>query len=386
MRTYWSSLSPVLRFQVFYERFHALSTKQARARTKQLRALVRSFMNPARTDILLVNLGTPRSASIRDVRSFLHEFLSDPYVIDIPAPARQLLLQLAILPFRPRISALAYQKIWTPRGSPLLFHTADLTAKVAAVLGADFDIQFAMRYGEPSIRQVLPNLLRLKPERLIVLPLYPQYAASTTESTLTFIKNILKSISHSAEVHIVPPFYNNPEFISCFVSRGRQTLGEFSPDHTLFSFHGLPEQHIRKIETSKGFCLNARFNCCSSITASNARCYRAQCAYTAREMAKQLNFRETDYTISFQSRLGPVSWIKPYTSEVIPQLAKAGKKKLLVFSPSFVADCVETLEEINIRGKDSFLASGGEDLRLVPSLNSGDDWAKTIAQMAKAAI
>ena len=339
-------------------------------------------MNSTRRGLLLINLGTPKSPSESDVRSFLQEFLSDPYVLDIPFVVRQLILHFAILPFRPRIAALAYQKIWTARGSPLLFHTSDLTAKVARLLAPEFEVQFAMRYGKPFIPNVLTNLLRLNLERIIVIPLYPQYASSTTESTLSIIKNVVTRSKSSIPVYTVSPFHSNPDFISCFVSRGKHAIRNFTPDHVLFSFHGLPESHIRKIQPTQGACLSNNFSCCDAISQSNANCYRAQCVHTARTIAKELALNQTDYTIAFQSRLGPVPWIKPYTSEVIPQLAKRGKKKLLIFSPSFVADCVETLEEINIRGKESFLAAGGKEFRLVPSLNSEDDWGKALAKMA----
>ncbi len=339
------------------------------------------MQNP--TGVLLINLGTPKSPSVKDVRAFLGEFLRDPYVIDASPTFRWLLLNFVILPFRPRIAAAAYQKIWTAQGSPLLFHTRRAAEKLQNHLGADFLVRYALRYGAPSIESTLTAMLNRGFSRLIVIPLYPQYASSTFDSTKVAVLEVIQKMSKDINVIIAEPFYSDLGFIGSFAAQGKKAMPGFSPDHILFSFHGLPESHIRNTELVKNYCLKPDFSCCNKITEVNAKCYRAQCVQTAKYISEQLNISTSDYSVAFQSRLGRTPWIRPYTNEVIPQLASSGKKKLLVFSPSFVADCVETLEEIDIRGRESFLKAGGKSFMLVPSLNAEDHWIEALAQITK---
>jgi ferrochelatase len=328
-----------------------------------------------KTALLVLNLGSPDSPAPSHVRRYLREFLSDPRVIDINPVGRWALLNLFILPFRPRKSGEAYAKIWTLAGSPLVGHTRDFTAKLKARLPADWDVDFAMRYGSPSLTSRLEAILARSPERLILFPMYPQYASSSTGSTLDKAFALLGRRWNVPAVKVIPPFYSHPGFLDACAAQGRPLLESFRPDHILFSYHGLPERQIRKSEGAAGHCLAADDACCAGISAKNAFCYRAQCFETTRQLATRLGLNPSGYSIGFQSRLGRTPWIRPYTDQVVTDLARKGKKRLLVFEPSFTADCLETLEEIAIRAEASFREAGGESLMLVPSVNSSDAWA-----------
>jgi protoporphyrin/coproporphyrin ferrochelatase len=328
-----------------------------------------------KTALLVLNLGSPDSPAPSKVRRYLREFLSDPRVIDINPIGRWVLLNLFILPFRPRKSGEAYAKIWTPAGSPLVEHTRAFTAKLKARLPADWDVDFAMRYGSPSLESRLAAILAKSPERLILFPMYPQYAASSTGSTLEKAFALLGRRWNVPSVKVVPPFYSHPGFLDACAAQGRPLLESFRPDHILFSYHGLPERQIRKSESLAGHCLKTDDSCCASVSWRNNFCYRAQCFETTRQLAARLGINPSGYSIGFQSRLGRTPWIKPYTDQIVTELARQGKKRLLVFEPSFTADCLETLEEIAIRAQDSFREAGGESLMLVPSVNSSDAWA-----------
>lgn len=328
------------------------------------------------TAVLVVNLGTPDAPAAGPVRRYLREFLNDPRVIDIPALGRWLLLNLFILPFRPRKSAEAYRKIWTDRGSPLLEHTRAFTEKLRTSLPAHFRVDFAMRYGSPSIAAKLDPLLSRSPKELIILPLYPQYSSASTGSTLEKVFGILAGKWNVPAVRVIGPFHQDPGFLDAFTANGRPLLESLAPDHILFSYHGLPERHIRKSEGVPGHCLKPEDACCAALTSENSFCYRAQCFETTRQLARRLGLDPARYTTCFQSRLGRTPWIKPYTDILIQDLGRQGKKKILVFSPSFVADCLETLEEMSLRGLASFREAGGDELVLVPSLNSSDAWVE----------
>jgi protoporphyrin/coproporphyrin ferrochelatase len=336
------------------------------------------------TGLLLINLGSPDESTPRAVRRYLRQFLSDPRVIDINPVGRTLLLEGAILPTRPRKSAAAYTKIWTDRGSPLIFHSRDLAEKVAARLGPTWRVELAMRYGSPSIESALDKLRAAGIDQMVVFPLYPQYAASSTGSSLEEVFRIAGRRWVVPSLRVVAPFYDHPGFIGAFAAVGAPILAAEKPDHVLFSFHGLPERQIRKADDTGAHCL-ASDPCCDSIGQANRNCYRAQCFATARALAAALRLDSTRWSVSFQSRLGRTPWIRPYTDIVLPELAAAGKKKVVVFCPAFVADCLETLEEIGIRAKADFAAVGGESLTLVPSLNSTDAWTDAVVDLARTA-
>jgi ferrochelatase len=323
---------------------------------------------------LLINLGTPDAPTTPAVRRYLREFLSDPRVIDINPIGRALLLNLVILPFRPAKSAAAYQKIWDAEtGSPLLSHSKALAAGVAAQLGAGWQVELAMRYGKPSIADGLERLRGC--DRIVVLPLYPQYAASSTSTSVARVMELATARWDVAPLEIVPAFYAEPKFIAAFAAVARPVLAEARADHVLFSFHGLPERQIRK--SGDANCL-ASPTCCDRDPPPT--CYRAQCFATARALVKELAI--TDYTVCFQSRLGRTPWITPHTDVVIGELAKT-HKRLAVFCPAFVADCLETLEEIGMRAKEQWLAAGGEELVLVPSLNATPAWVDAVCALVE---
>jgi ferrochelatase len=329
------------------------------------------------TGLLLINLGTPDAPTPRAVRRYLREFLSDPHVIDINPVGRWLLLHLVILPFRPRKSAEAYRKIWSERGSPLLFHGRDLEAAVRARLGPDWTVALAMRYGAPSIADGLAALRAAGATRVVAAPLYPQYALS---STLTS-RQLVERLAGDVELRFVPAFYDDAGYLDAFAAVGRPVLAAERPDHVLFSFHGLPERHVRKTDATGAHCLAAD-TCCDAIVDANRDCYRAQCYATARSLAARLGLAAGSWSVSFQSRLGRTPWIRPYTDLVLPELAARGVKRLAVFCPAFVADCLETLEEIGLRAEAQFRAAGGERLALVPSLNATPAWADAVCALA----
>ena len=333
--------------------------------------------------LLLVNLGTPDEASTPAVRRYLREFLSDPRVLDIHRLGRAALLHLVILPRRPTQSAAAYRKIWdAERGSPLLYHSLDLASRVREKLGSAWRVELAMRYGRPAIADALDRLLGSGVERLVVFPLFPQYASSSTGSALEAVYREVARRWNVPPVSSVPAFYDHPGFIASFAAVGAPVLAELRPDHILFSFHGLPERHMRKSDESGRHCL-AREDCCQRVDGVNRHCYRAQCHATARALAASLMLAAERWTVTFQSRMGRTPWIRPYTDLVIPELAARGVRRLAIFCPAFVADCLETLEEIGIRAREQFLAAGGEELALVPSLNSSPAWVDTVVELSQ---
>jgi len=335
------------------------------------------------TGVLLVNLGTPDAPMAAEVRRYLREFLSDPRVLDISPLGRWLLLNLIILPTRPARSAEAYRKIWGPDGSPLLVHSRALTERVRAAL-PDFPVELAMRYGTPSISAGLTALRDRGCDRIVVLPLYPQYAASSTGSTAEAVYRAAGALWNTPYITVVPPFYDHPGFIDAFAAVGAPVLADLQPDHVLYSFHGLPERHMHKSDMSGAHCLRSA-DCCAAIVAANRHCYRAQCHATAHALTQRLGLDPSRTTISFQSRLGRAVWIRPYTDIVLPELAAKGVKRVAVFCPAFVADCLETLEEIGIRAEEDFKKAGGEALRLIPSLNASPAWVAAVVDLIREA-
>ncbi|MBK7538455.1 MAG: ferrochelatase [Myxococcales bacterium] len=336
------------------------------------------------TGLLLINLGTPEEPTPPAVRRYLREFLSDPRVIDINPVGRALLLNLIILPFRPKKSAHAYQAIWDKeRGSPLFYHSRDLADAVAKAMGDDWKVELVMRYGSPSIPEGLDALRRAGVDHIVVLPLFPQYASSSTGTALARVFEVAGQQWNTPWLSVVPPFYEDPGFLRAFAAVARAHKVD-SADHVLMSFHGLPERHIRKSDPSGAHCL-AQSSCCDRIVDANRNCYRAQCYATARGLAALLDLPADRYTVCFQSRLGRTPWIRPYTDEVIDQLAKAKTKHLAVLCPAFVADCLETIEEIGMRARQQFQAAGGQELTMIPSLNSSPEWVSAVAALARRA-
>lgn len=334
-----------------------------------------------RRGVLLVNLGTPDAPTSSAVRRYLKEFLSDPRVLDIHPLGRWLLLNAVILPFRSSKSAEAYRKVWTEEGSPLGVFTGRLSERVAQLLQGQCVVEWAMRYGNPSLSSALERLRSQGVESLTVVALYPQYASSSTGSSLERVYQLVGQQWNVMPIEVVTPFYDQPEFLNSWTEVARPALEKAQPDHLLFSFHGLPERQIRKSDDTGRHCF-ASAGCCDQISTSNTHCYRAQCYATARALAEQLGWAPARYSVAFQSRLGRTPWIKPYTDLLLPELARKGVKKIAVICPSFVSDCLETLEEIGIRARADFKAAGGEELFLVPSLNDHPVWAEAVVKLA----
>jgi ferrochelatase len=334
-----------------------------------------------RTGLLLVNIGTPSSPRISDVRRFLREFLSDPRVIDLPAPLRWMLVNLLILPFRPRRSAAAYRRVWADTGSPLLLHGRELARKVRERLGEGVEVLLGMRYGEPAISDAL-RLFRDAGIRTIkVLPLYPQFSQATTGSTAEKVLTEAAKLGEELDIRFVKPFYDHPRFIEALARLASARIEQFAPERVFFSFHGLPVRQVQAADHGGEHCLRAP-DCCERIDDVNRDCYRAQCFATARLVADRLGLPEEKRVVCFQSRLGRTEWIGPHTAELLASEAQRGVKRALVISPSFVADCLETLHEIGIEGVELWRAHGGEQLELAPALNADDAWADAVAAIA----
>ena len=335
-----------------------------------------------RRGLLLVNLGTPAAPTVPAVRRYLREFLSDPRVIDINPVLRTLLVYGLILPTRPRQSAKAYQSIWSDRGSPLLFHGRDLAQKLSQRLGEAWHVELAMRYQEPSIATALEKLREHGVAHIVVFPLFPHYSSAAWGSAVERVLKLASKRWNVPSLQVVPPYYDHPEFVEAFATVTQRALEGFAAEHVFMSFHGLPERQLRKSDENKvKYCLR-NANCCDVMGPANQYCYRAQCFATSRALAKRLGLADQSWEITFQSRLGRIPWIRPYTDERVRELSGAGLKRLAVLCPSFTADCLETLEEIGIRAREDFKAHGGEELHLLPSLNSDDRWVRAIVEIA----
>lgn len=320
--------------------------------------------------VLLLNLGSPASTDVADVRVYLKEFLLDERVIDSPALIRNLVVRGMILPTRPKRSAHAYEKIWTQEGSPLMVTSYRQQAAVAS--GRDFPVELAMRYGEPNVGDAICRLREQGVQELFVFPLYPQYAMSSYETAVVSAMAAVQKHAPQMQVTLQQPFYDDPAYIKALVDSARPHL-EKGFDHLLFSFHGIPERHLRKSDCSHSHCLS-RADCCEMAHPAHATCYRHQCFATARAFAAAAGLGAEQYGISFQSRLGRDPWLKPYTDFRLAELPGEGVKRLLVICPAFVSDCLETLEEIAMEGRETFLGSGGESFALIPCLNEHPSW------------
>lgn len=332
--------------------------------------------------VLLVNLGTPASTSVGDVRRYLAEFLSDPRVIDIHPVARFLLLHLVILRTRPRRSAEQYRRIWTERGSPLLVNTRALAVGVGERLGDGFMVEVGMRYGSPSIGSALDALQQRGADAIVVVPLFPQYSSAAWGSAAERVLVLASGRTVVPTLRVVEPFHADAGYLDAVAAAARPVIDELGPERVLFSFHGLPERQVRAADRSGTHCL-ASATCCDAIGPANRSCYRAQCLATARGVTSRLGLAPEQTTVAFQSRLGKTPWIRPYLDETVRALAAEGVRRIAVLSPAFVADCLETLEEIGLRLAEDFRAHGGAELRLVPSLNAAPAWVDVVARLAR---
>ncbi len=337
---------------------------------------------PSRIGVLLVQLGTPDAPRPREVRRYLREFLSDPRVLNMPAIARKLLLEGVILPTRPRKSAAAYAKIWTDAGSPLMVHSQALALGVSKALGSDFEVVLAMRYGQPSIAAGLERLGDADVDRVLVLPLFPQYSAATTASVLAHVQEEQSRYWDVRPLTTIGDFFDDPAFIDAWRQVAGDALDGYEADHVLFSYHGLPESQIRESDPTGTFCL-AQDDCCAAIRTANRNCYRAQCHRTTALIVDALGLDPAATTTSFQSRLGRTPWIKPYTDEVVHELRDRGVEHLAVLSPAFVADNLETLEELGMQLAEQWAELGGQSMKLVPSLNDHPAWVEAVAALVR---
>jgi ferrochelatase len=326
-----------------------------------------------KTGVLLVNLGTPDSPSVSDVRSYLSQFLNDPRVIDIPWLFRKILVNLIIVPFRAPKSAKIYQKLWTDKGSPLLYYSQRVRELLQAELGEKFDVFLAMRYKNPSIPDVLEQMRKNNYARIIVVPMFPQYSSAASGSALDEVMRVLRTWWVIPEIRMVSQYYAHPLFLQGFVERARKyNLDDY--DHILFSYHGLPERQVDKVYDS-GLCTD--HDCENEITEENKYCYKATCYATTRLLAEKLSIARDRYTVCFQSRLDK-KWLRPFSDEVVEDCAKKGMKKILVFSPAFTADCLETIIEIGDEYQEIFTHHGGEKVQLVESLNDHPLWIQCL--------
>jgi ferrochelatase len=338
----------------------------------------------AKTGVLLVNLGTPDSPAVPDVRKYLREFLMDKRVIDIPFISRWLLVNLIIAPFRAPKSAAVYRELWQDRGSPLMFHGLDLKQKLQEALGEEVKVTLGMRYQKPTIASALEELLAENVQKIIVLPLFPQYASATSGSVIEQVMDDIKNKLVIPELDFISLYPDDEGMINTFAALGRKHMEATNYDHVVFSYHGLPERQIRKSAVDNYCQLNE--NCCSVYHTKNCFCYRAQCYLTSRKLAEALGLTAGDYSVFFQSRLGKDPWIRPYADDEIKRLAAEGKKRILIFCPSFTADCLETSIEVGHEFKELFLEHGGEHWQLVESLNSHDLWVESVKNMLSARI
>jgi ferrochelatase len=322
--------------------------------------------------VLLVNLGSPDSPSVADVRRYLREFLMDGRVLDAPWPVRFFIVHALILPFRPRQSAEAYHKVWTPAGSPLVVTSRKVRQELQQ--RARVPVELAMRYRNPSVESAVGKLVAQGVEDLLLIPLFPHYAMSSYETAVVRVQEVLGQRAPGMRLTVEPPWFNRPDYVEALVASATPHPAD-GYDHLLFSFHGLPERHLRKSDPTRRHCLQVE-DCCAVASPAHATCYRAQCFRTVEAFVKRSGV--TRYSVAFQSRLGREPWLRPYTDHEIVRLAQAGVRNLRVICPAFVADCLETLEEIGMRGRELFLGAGGTEFRLIPCLNTHPLWIQAL--------
>jgi len=326
--------------------------------------------------VLLANLGSPDKPQKKQVRSYLNQFLMDPYVIQLPWLLRRLIVSLLVLPSRPKSSAKAYQSVWTSKGSPLVVLSEQL--KVALQFQIEFPVAMAMRYGQPSIENQLLNLVKQPGiSEILFIPMYPHFAESTVTTSIEEAKRVIKKHKLKVTLIVFEPFYEDADYITALVNSAQSYLKQ-QYDHLIFSYHGLPEAHITKLDKSQKHCLKIN-DCCQQPNEGHKTCYRHQVFRTTECFVKQAGLSEEKYSIAFQSRLGRAKWLGPNTEDRLRELAQNGAKKVLVICPAFVTDCLETLEEIKIRGQQVFKDAGGQSLTLIPCLNDDPEWVKVLA-------
>lgn len=328
--------------------------------------------------VLLVNLGTPDSTKVSDVRKYLREFLMDKRVIDIPFLNRWMLVNLIIAPLRAPKSAKEYERLFDEKGSPLKYFGFEVRDKLRNKISEDYQVELAMRYQNPSIQEGLDALKDCK--SIHVIPLFPQYASASTGSVQDKVMEIVKDWQIIPDIKFTSQFFEEELFLDTIVDNAKRLMATTDYDHFLFSYHGIPERQITK-GAIKNYCQFGE--CCNSLNENNRYCYRAQCFETTKLLVKKLGLKDGSYSDSFQSRLGKTPWIQPYTDEVLVDLANKGVKKVLAFSPAFISDCLETTVEVGETYQEDFKEAGGEQWDLVPSLNAEDKWVQCLKDMAE---
>ena len=329
--------------------------------------------------VLLTNLGSPDSTEVGDVRTYLNQFLMDPYVIQLPWILRRLIVSLFVLPSRPKASAHAYKSIWWEEGSPLVVLSQRLLEAVRK--NTEVPVAMAMRYGNPSIEAKLLELAKQDGiQEILLVPLYPHFADSTIKTTVEEAKSVIKHHGLNVKLIVLKPFYEEPAYIDALVASTAPWLNKDSGfDHILFSYHGLPELHLTKADPTGNHCLK-RDDCCQVASPAHATCYRHQVLRTTERFVEKADLKPDQYSIAFQSRLGRAKWLEPSTVDTLENLAQKGVKNLLVMCPAFVTDCLETLEEIALQGSELFKQAGGESLTLIPCLNDHEQWVSVISR------
>lgn len=328
--------------------------------------------------VLLVNLGTPDSTKVADVRKYLREFLIDKRVIDIPFLNRWMLVNLIIAPLRAPKSAKEYERLFDEKGSPLKYFGFEVRDKLREAIAHDYQVELAMRYQSPSIEHGLSALKNCS--SIHVIPLFPQYASASTGSVQDKVMEIVKDWQIIPDIKFTSQFFEEELFLETIVDNARKLMGGKEYDHFLFSYHGIPERQITK-GAIDDYCEFGK--CCSTLNEKNRYCYRAQCFATTRSLVEKLGLKEGNYSVTFQSRLGKTPWIRPYTDEALVELANDGVKKVLAFSPAFISDCLETTVEVGETYKEDFVEAGGEEWDLVPSLNAEEKWIACLKKMAE---
>lgn len=331
--------------------------------------------------VLLLNLGSPKSTQVSDVRAYLKEFLSDPRVIDGPKWIRAFVVNCCILPFRPKKSAKAYASIWQNEGSPLVLMSYAQQVKLQKKL--PIPVELAMRYQTPSVAEAITRLHEQGINELLIVPLYPHYAMSSYETVVVEVMECIDRIAPMIETTLVQPFYQDVDYIEALVASAKPYIESNDFDQLLFSFHGIPQRHLEKTDPSHAHCFKTP-NCCHTCHPAHATCYKHQCLQTVKAFVKKAGLKDDRYQISFQSRLGRDPWLEPYTDKVLAKLPKEGVKKLLVICPAFISDCLETLEEIQKEGKAIFMEHGGEAFTQIPCLNDQDVFINFLQGRVKA--
>ena len=328
--------------------------------------------------VLLVNLGSPDSTSVPDVRRYLREFLGDERVLDLPAPLRFALLEGIILRTRPKKSAHAYASIWQPEGSPLVITSRSVRDKLAATLGAETPVYLAMRYGNPSIASVMAQMAADGVTEVLLFPQYPHYAMSSWETVVVKVFAERARLAPGMHITTVQPFFQDADYIEALYQVTAPYLSQ-PHDHLLFSYHGIPERHLRKGDSSKAHCTLVA-DCCTTCSPAHATCYKAQVLATTRALVARAGIAADKHSVSFQSRLAGEPWLSPFTDYELKRLPQAGKKCLLIICPAFVADCLETIEEISEEGREDFMGAGGESFQQIPCLNDQKPYIEFLAQ------